>query len=209
MSVSTSPRKVNQGVSSRASEMHQTGKTAIVKSLSEDEVIRLSSGRPSCTLPTIRKASVGSKNDSSSVSSLIPNSNPRDSSTKVLGKHPRNDEIHNKPMTSKHASCSLSSKGVEIGPTKECTGENQQPLGGVIIDKNVQIHYPGKEQPTNRASFEALSTRKSFTFPVLNMFYVRCMLPMCNMGSPLLRRLSDDSRIGLELLADSLSWFVV
>ncbi|BAT79689.1 hypothetical protein VIGAN_02261000 [Vigna angularis var. angularis] len=77
--VSTSPLKEDQGIGSRASKMYQRNKTAKVKLLTGDEVIRLSSGA----------------------------SHPV-SSTNVLGKHQRNDEIHKKTMTSKHASCSLS-----------------------------------------------------------------------------------------------------
>lgn len=84
--VSTSPLKEDRGIGSRASKMYQTSKTAKVKSLTKDEVIRLSSGA------------------SHPVSSTI-----------VLGKHRRNDEIHKKTMTSKHASCSLS-KGENFSP---------------------------------------------------------------------------------------------
>ena len=77
--MSTSPLIEDQGIGSRASKTYQTNKTAKVKSLTEDEVIRLSSGA----------------------------SHPV-SSTVVLGKHHRNDEILKKTMTSKHASCSFS-----------------------------------------------------------------------------------------------------
>jgi len=108
--VSTSPPEEDQGISSRASKMHQTGKAAKVKSLSEDEVIRLSSGPASCTLLSYRKTVAGSN------SSLIPYSNsPVSSSTMELGKHPRDDEIHKKTMTSKHASFP-SSKGESFSP---------------------------------------------------------------------------------------------
>ncbi|KAL9314268.1 hypothetical protein ACSQ67_019720 [Phaseolus vulgaris] len=126
--VSTSPPEEDQGISSRASKMHQTGKAAKVKSLSEDEVIRLSSGPASCTLLSYRKTVAGSN------SSLIPYSNsPVSSSTMELGKHPRDDEIHKKTMTSKHASFP-SSKDV-VGPPKKCLGKNQRPMGGVTPAK--------------------------------------------------------------------------
>ncbi|XP_068482514.1 PHD finger-containing protein 6-like [Phaseolus vulgaris] len=152
--VSTSPPEEDQGISSRASKMHQTGKAAKVKSLSEDEVIRLSSGPASCTLLSYGKTVVGSN------SSLIPYSNsPVSSSTMELGKHPRDDEIHKKTMTSKHASFP-SSKDV-VGPPKKCLGKNQRPMGGVTPAKKVQIHDPQKEKPAKAAPFEALSARKS------------------------------------------------
>ncbi|XP_014495103.2 uncharacterized protein LOC106757036 [Vigna radiata var. radiata] len=145
--VSTSPLKEDRGIGSRASKMYQTSKTAKVKSLTKDEVIRLSSGA------------------SHPVSSTI-----------VLGKHRRNDEIHKKTMTSKHASCSLS-KGptkecVEddifseshVGPTKECVEENQKSLGRVIADHNIQDYYSWKEKLANKAPFEASSSRNSSPF---------------------------------------------
>ncbi|XP_047166549.1 uncharacterized protein LOC124835622 [Vigna umbellata] len=128
--VSTSPLKEDQGIGSRASKMYQRNKTAKVKLLTEDEVIRLSSGA----------------------------SHPV-SSANVLGKHQRNDEIHKKTMTSKHASCSLSK-----GPTKECVEENQQSLGRVIADHNIQDYYSLKEELANKAPFEASSTRNSSPF---------------------------------------------
>ncbi|KAK7354229.1 hypothetical protein VNO80_19688 [Phaseolus coccineus] len=148
--VSTSPRKEDKGISSRASKMHQTGKAAKVKSLSEDEVIRLSSGPASCTLLSYRKTIVGSN------PSLIPYSNSSVSSTMELGKHPRNDEIHKKTMTSRHASFPSSK-----GPPKKCLGKNQRPMGGVTPAQKVQIHDPQKEKPAKAAPFEALSARKS------------------------------------------------
>ncbi|QCE13986.1 hypothetical protein DEO72_LG11g984 [Vigna unguiculata] len=138
--VSTSPLIEDQGIGSRASKTYQTNKTAKVKSLTEDEVIRLSSGA----------------------------SHPV-SSTVVLGKHHRNDEILKKTMTSKHASCSFS-KGDNIffeshvGPTKECVGENQQFLGRVIADHNIQNYSPRKEKRADKAPFEASSTRKFSPF---------------------------------------------
>ncbi|WVZ21669.1 hypothetical protein V8G54_008991 [Vigna mungo] len=142
--VSTSPLKEDQGIGSRVSKMYQTGKTAKVKSLTKDEVIRLSSGA----------------------------SHPV-SYTTVLGKHRRNDEIHKKTMTS---TCSLS-KGptkecVEddifseshVVPTKECVEENQQSLGRVIADHNIQDYYSWKKKLANKAPFEASSTRNSSPF---------------------------------------------
>ncbi|XP_017422236.1 uncharacterized protein LOC108331807 [Vigna angularis] len=132
--VSTSPLKEDQGIGSRASKMYQRNKTAKVKLLTGDEVIRLSSGA----------------------------SHPV-SSTNVLGKHQRNDEIHKKTMTSKHASCSLSK-----GPTKECVEENQHSLGRVIADHNIQDYYSLKEKLANKAPFEASSTRNSSPFADLD-----------------------------------------
>jgi len=99
---STSPSKEDQGISSKTSKMHQTDKAG------KDEVMRLSSGSASCSTLSIWKPIVGSN------SFPIPYSNLPVSFTKVLGEHPRNDEIHKKTMTSKHASCPLS-KG-EIFP---------------------------------------------------------------------------------------------
>ncbi|TKY73309.1 Remodeling and spacing factor 1 [Spatholobus suberectus] len=144
--VSNSLRKVNQDIGLRASKMQRAVKTGKVKFLHEDEVIRLSSG----------KASVGSKNVISKIPSQTPKSNPPISPPKALGKLPRNEEVHKKPMTNQHASCSLSK-----GPPKDCIGENQKPLGGVIRDKKVQTHDLQKEKPTKGATFEALSARKS------------------------------------------------
>jgi len=80
--------------------MHQIGKAVEVDSLSEDEVVRLSSAPASCTTLTIWKPSFGSN------LSPIPYLIPPISSTK--GEHPTNDEKHKKTMTSKHASCPLS-----------------------------------------------------------------------------------------------------
>lgn len=51
-----------------------------------------------------------------------------------------------------------------VGPTKECIGENQQPLGGLVADKKVRPHVPQKEKPTKRAPFEGLSAKKSSPF---------------------------------------------
>ncbi|KAG4390013.1 hypothetical protein AAZX31_06G192800 [Glycine max] len=141
--VPTSPCKVNQDIGSWASKKHRAVKTAKVKFRHLDEVIRLSS----------QKASAVSKNVTFS---LAPKSNPQTSPPKVLGKLPRNDEVHKKPMTNQHVSCSLAKR-----PTKECIGENQQPLGGLVADKKVRPHVPQKEKPTKRAPFEGLSAKKS------------------------------------------------
>jgi len=92
--VPTSPCKVNQDIGSWASKKHRAVKTAKVKFRHLDEVIRLSS----------QKASAVSKNVTFS---LAPKSNPQTSPPKVLGKLPRNDEVHKKPMTNQHVSCSL------------------------------------------------------------------------------------------------------
>ncbi|KAK7411344.1 hypothetical protein VNO78_02777 [Psophocarpus tetragonolobus] len=139
--VTPSPRTVNQDIGSWASKKQRAVKTGKVKFLDLDEVIRLSSEMPSA----------GSKN----VMSKTPKSNVPISPPNVFGKLPKNDEVHKKPKTNKHA-CSLLK-----GPKKECIGENLLPLGGVIADKNVQTHDPRENTPTNRSSFEALSTRKS------------------------------------------------
>ena len=40
-----------------------------------------------------------------------------------------------------------------VGPTKECIGENQQPLGGLVADKKVRPHVPQKEKPTKKGTF--------------------------------------------------------
>jgi len=48
-----------------------------------------------------------------------------------------------------------------VGPPKECIGENQLPLDGVIPGKKVQTHDAQKENPTKGAPFEALSAGKS------------------------------------------------
>ncbi|TKY73311.1 hypothetical protein E2542_SST02063 [Spatholobus suberectus] len=168
MGISTSPPKENQKVGSWASRRQQAVKTGKVKFLNEDEVIRLSSGNftlkpipANCNLLTTRKASVGSKNVISKIPSLTPKSNPRISPPKVLEKLPRNDEVHKNPMNNQHASCSLSKDYGSCRTTKECIGENQQPLGGVIPDKKVQTHDLQKEKPTKGAPFETLSARKS------------------------------------------------
>ncbi|KHN17818.1 hypothetical protein glysoja_029126 [Glycine soja] len=144
--VPTSPCKVNQDIGSWAFKKHRAVKTAKVKFRHLDEVIRLSS----------QKASAVSKNVTFS---LAPKSNPQTSPPKVLGKLPRNDEVHKKPMTNQHVSCSLAKR-----PTKECIGENQQPLGGLVADKKVRPHVPQKEKPTKRAPFEGLSAKKSSPF---------------------------------------------
>jgi len=94
---STSPYKVNQDVSSWACKRKPSVKRAKVKYLDLDEVIRLSSGR----------TSAGSKNVISKIPSLTPKPNPPILPPKVLGKLPRNDEVHKRPMTNQHASCSL------------------------------------------------------------------------------------------------------
>ncbi|KAG4392533.1 hypothetical protein GLYMA_04G163100v4 [Glycine max] len=151
--VSTSPHEVNQGIGLRASKMRQPVKTGKVKFLPEDEVLRLYSGN--FPLATTRKTSVGSKNVVSKIPSQTPKPYPCISPPKVLGKLSRNDEVHKKSMTNQHASCSLSK-----GPPKECIGENQLPLGGVIPGKKVQTGDAQKENPT-KGPFEALSAGKS------------------------------------------------
>ncbi|KAL5191509.1 hypothetical protein HKD37_04G010778 [Glycine soja] len=151
--VSTSPHEVNQGIGLRASKMRRPVKTGKVKFLPEDEVIRLYSGN--FPLATTRKTSVGSKNVVSKIPSQTPKPYPCISPPKVLGKLPRNDEVHKKSMTNQHASCSLSK-----GPPKECIGENQLPLGGVIPGKKVQTGDAQKENPT-KGPFETLSAGKS------------------------------------------------
>ncbi|XP_027902751.1 uncharacterized protein LOC114162934 isoform X2 [Vigna unguiculata] len=143
---STSPYKVNQDVSSWACKRKPSVKRAKVKYLDLDEVIRLSSGR----------TSAGSKNVISKIPSLTPKPNPPILPPKVLGKLPRNDEVHKRPMTNQHASCSLFK-----GSTQECIEENQQPFGGVVADKNVQAHDPQKEKATKDAPFGDLSATKS------------------------------------------------
>ncbi|XP_027902752.1 uncharacterized protein LOC114162934 isoform X3 [Vigna unguiculata] len=144
---STSPYKVNQDVSSWACKRKPSVKRAKVKYLDLDEVIRLSSGR----------TSAGSKNVISKIPSLTPKPNPPILPPKVLGKLPRNDEVHKRPMTNQHASCSL----FKVGSTQECIEENQQPFGGVVADKNVQAHDPQKEKATKDAPFGDLSATKS------------------------------------------------
>lgn len=146
---SNSLRKANHDMGSRDFKKRQAVTTGKVKFLHEDEVIRLSSGKPS----------VGTKKVISRIwkASLTPNSNPPISSSQVFRKLPRNDEVNKKPMTNQHASFSSSK-----GPAKECIVENQQPLGGVKHDKKVQAHDDlQKENPTEEAPLDALSARKS------------------------------------------------
>ncbi|RDY05096.1 hypothetical protein CR513_11091, partial [Mucuna pruriens] len=177
--VATSPCKVNQDIGMSASKRQRAVKTGKVRFLHEDEVIRLSSGNitlkpvpANCTLPTTRKASVGSKNVISKIPSLIPKSNPRIPPPKVLGKLSRN-EVHKQPMTNQHASCSLSKR-----PPEECIGENLQPLHGVIPGKKVQTHDPQKEKPIEGAPFEALVARKSS--PTVGSGGIPCADAECN-----------------------------
>ncbi|XP_052733147.1 uncharacterized protein LOC108330054 isoform X2 [Vigna angularis] len=144
---STSPRKVNQDVGSCASKRKQYVKRAKVKYLDLDEVIRLSSA----------KASGGSKNVISKIPSLTAKSIPPILPPKVLGKLPRNNEVHKKTMTNQHDSCSLFKVS-----TQECIEENQQPFGGLVAGKNVQAHDPQKEKATKDAPFGDLSATKSF-----------------------------------------------
>ncbi|TKY73310.1 hypothetical protein E2542_SST02062 [Spatholobus suberectus] len=153
--VSTSPRKVNQNIGSWVSRRQQAVKTGKVKFLPEDEVIRLS----------FRKACVGSKNVISKIPSLTPKSNPHISPPKVRGKPPRNNEIHKKPMTNQHASCSLSK-----GPPKEN-----------IPTEKVQSHDPQKVKPSKGAPFEALSARKSSL--IVSSGGIPCADAQCNQSN--------------------------
>ncbi|RDX80489.1 hypothetical protein CR513_38950, partial [Mucuna pruriens] len=189
VSTSTAPRRVNQDIGSWPFKRQRAVKTGKVKFLDEDEVIRLSS----------RKAYVGSKNVISKVP--FPKSNPRISPPIVLGKLPRNDEAHKKPMTNHHASCSLSK-----GPTKECMRENPQPLGGVIPDKKVQTRDPQKERPTKGKPFEALSTRKSS--PIVGsggILSAEAVRNKCNIEKSDLRSIQENSNLLRKFLPSSIA----
>ncbi|XP_052733150.1 uncharacterized protein LOC108330054 isoform X5 [Vigna angularis] len=126
---STSPRKVNQDVGSCASKRKQYVKRAKVKYLDLDEVIRLSSA----------KASGGSKNVISKIPSLTAKSIPPILPPKVLGKLPRNNEVHKKTMTNQHDSCSLF-KGGEPSDHAECNRSNMEKSDPQSIQKNLNLY---------------------------------------------------------------------
>ncbi|KAJ1402784.1 Zinc finger, FYVE/PHD-type [Sesbania bispinosa] len=172
-----SPCKVNQDFGLQTSKRQRAVTTGKVKFLHEEEVIKLSfSNAPMKPIPAnstflmTRKASVGSKNVISKISSQIPSVGSKNVISKissqtpksnpgismVLGKLPRNDVVHKNQMTDKHAFHSLSK-----GPAKEHRHVSKRRVGAMIPDKKVETCDLQIEKPTKGPPCESLSARSS------------------------------------------------